>query len=69
MNMTHPDILAMERFGELHPGNDEERVGYCEECGRPIYDDQGDYWRCRAEGIFFCSEDCLCSHFGLEHCE
>lgn len=35
--MTHPDILTMEKFGELEPMRDGRQIGECRCCGAPLY--------------------------------
>ncbi len=35
--MTHPNILTMEKFGELETVRDERQIGECRCCGAPLY--------------------------------
>lgn len=58
--MTHPDILRMEKFGELYPAEENVAIGKCLYCGEMIYDGDPVY----AESIdgFFCDIDC-CHNF------
>ncbi len=47
--MTHPDILRMEKYGELNP---EEAIYTCDICGEEIYEGD-DYYS--IEGDYICT--------------
>lgn len=54
MNMTHPDILKMERDGFL--GSDPECIFRCRQCGMEIVD--GDICYEDADDNRFCCKEC-----------
>ncbi|MBQ4145193.1 MAG: hypothetical protein IJD36_01075 [Clostridia bacterium] len=60
--MTHPDILKMERFGELNPSRKPRRIGECFYCGAPLFDNMTGIVR-SVDGIFC---DCDCCHENYE---
>ena len=52
--ITHPDILQMERYGELNP---KEAVCTCDMCGEDIYEGE-DYYQINNDNICkFCIND------------
>lgn len=52
--MTHPDIIKMEKYGELNP---EEAIYTCDICGEGIYDGE-EYYQINNDNICkFCIED------------
>lgn len=57
--MTHPDILQMEKFGEMCP---KEAKAECAYCGQAITDEYGSgKIRC---GLRFCDRECFDNYFG-----
>ena len=67
MDMTHPDILKMERFGTLEPEEEEEKiVGKCACCGEDVFDDCVHVRECIPGDKFFCSKECVYEYFNLE---
>ena len=61
--MTHPDILTIERFGYLHPESEPVVVGYCCQCGQPLYDDEENLED--EDGLLWCDTDCLMKYYGV----
>lgn len=59
MNMTHPDILKMERDGCIYAYDEEE---YCAECGARITDEE--YWE-DLENVY-CTRECADKYHGLK---
>lgn len=56
--MTHPDILKMERFGNLNPDAMPRKVGECLYCGEALYDDMPELTE-STDGMFC---DLACCH-------
>ncbi len=57
MDMTHPDILKMERDGYLgRPAREPKFIGECAECGEAIYFGYDHY--IDEEGRKYCDADC-----------
>lgn len=50
IELVHPDILQMERYGELNP---KEAVCTCDVCGEGIYE---------GEVYYSIKEDCICTN-------
>lgn len=61
--MTHPDILKMERLGELDYSPEPRRVGECSYCGGLLYD-RMDHLVAAADGMF-CDMDCCHSYYEI----
>ncbi len=61
--MTHPDILKMERWGELSPTPEPRRIGECSYCGGLLYD-QMENLVAAADGMF-CDMDCCHSYYEI----
>ncbi len=61
--MTHPDILKMERFGELEPTAQPRRIGECSYCGTLLYDHMGEVLE-STDGLF-CDMDCCHSYYEI----
>lgn len=62
--MTHPDILKMERFGELDPMDSSIPMGKCVYCGEYLYHNQTEL----TESIdgFFCDLDCCHKYYEIQ---
>lgn len=57
-NMTHPDILQMERWGERKPcGHAPVCIGHCSHCGEEITDAY--IYISDKYANQFCSDDCF----------
>ncbi len=64
MNMTHPDILKMERDGYLGDAGIEAKfIGECAECGEAIYVDYDHY--VDEDGQKFCGVECALRYHGV----
>lgn len=64
-NMTHPDILQMERFGELPLYEPEPvKIGTCEHCGEDITDEY--IYITDRDGNKFCCDDCFMEFYGYK---
>lgn len=61
MDMTHPDILKMERDGFLGPAP--KVVGRCRGCGADIA--EGSYCQVSPDGYMFCSSECALESVGF----
>lgn len=61
--MTHPDILKMERLGEIYPPK-VHMLGRCAACGQAIYDDEI-CWEADT-GELFCERDCIDRYYGIK---
>ncbi len=61
--MTHPDILKMERFGELETAAEPKRIGECNYCGAILYDSMTEMTE-SADGLF-CDVDCCHSYYEI----
>lgn len=61
--MTHPDILKMERFGELESAPQPRRIGECSYCGNLLYDHMGEIME-STDGMF-CDIDCCHSYYEI----
>lgn len=64
VNMTHPDILKIERWGYKYHPPKIKLVGECEQCKQNITDDY-EYYESR-DGLF-CSDDCLQKYYDIVH--
>ncbi len=61
--MTHPDILKMERLGDLNYLSEPRRIGECSYCGGLLYD-RMDHLVAAADGMF-CDMDCCHSYYEI----
>lgn len=62
--MTHPDIIATERFGTPYPIDEPEKIGECEYCEKNIFDDNSDAVE-STDGLF-CDMDCCCEYYEIQ---
>lgn len=62
VEMTHPDILAIERWGYKYPPPQPKVVGICKNCKRDITDDY-EYYESK-DGLF-CNSDCLETYYDI----
>ncbi len=61
--MTHPDILKMEKFGEMYLP-EVHMLGRCAACGQAITDE---YTYCKnKDGFVFCDLECAKIFYGIE---
>ena len=60
MNMTHPNIEKMEKFGEMYP---KEAKAECAYCGQAIAEEQYGSGKIRC-GLRFCDRECFENYFG-----
>ena len=66
MDMTHPDILRVERTG--YPcviPNDNSVIGWCKNCGKKIYDDYSGDALVTDSGDMFCNNECCFEFYGI----
>ena len=61
--MTHPDILRMEKFGELYPAEENVAMGKCLYCGEMIYSSDLEYTE-SIDGVF-CDMDCCHNYYEI----
>ncbi len=61
--MTHPDILKLERFGELEPAAEPRQIGECGYCGSPIYDHMTEL--AQSADSLFCDMDCCHEYYEI----
>ena len=64
MEMTHPDILKMERFGLLD-ADKPEIIGECAVCGLELDDDHEYLTQNNGEALF-CSTECALEYNDIE---
>lgn len=64
MNMTHPDILKMERYGFIGKARKPQYLGECKNCGSVLTDE----YECHTskDGLF-CSRECIDKYYEIEH--
>lgn len=64
MNMTHPDILKMNRCGYLYEPPEIRNLGECDNCGEDLTTDyaifEDRYWN------KFCCRDCAIQFHGIK---
>lgn len=60
--MTHPDILAAERFGSR--ADIEDCIIQCEECG-DVKNKLYDSYCIDKKGNYFCCEECAIEYYGI----
>lgn len=61
--MTHPDILKMERFGELYPTESARQVGFCLYCGQILFEDSPELTF--SQDGSFCDMDCCHGYYEI----
>lgn len=61
--MTHPDILKMERFGNLNPNIAPRKTGVCLCCDAVLYDDMPEAIQSRDGN--FCDPDCCREYYEI----
>lgn len=61
--MTHPDILKMERFGNLNPNAMPRKTGTCLYCGEALYDDMPELTQ-SMDGLF-CDLSCCHEYYEI----
>lgn len=64
--MTHPDILTMERFGELEPIREPRQIGECCYCGAPLYENMTEL--AESTDALFCDMDCCHAYYETDVC-
>lgn len=60
--MTHPDILTVEKFGNLYRERAAEKIGCCLYCDEAVYD-SGEAVESK-DGLF-CNMDCLSEFYEI----
>lgn len=62
MNMTHPDILMVEKYGYVTPPVKAKVIGRCTQCNEEITDEY-EYYESK-DGLF-CCDDCLYAYYEI----